>query len=1530
MKHSLRLKIQTALTAVLLIVLTLARPLPSRAGGTWSSLVNGPPVGVNNTLLLSDGTVLGMNGAGQCVKLTPDIHGSYINGTWTQVATMNYTRMFFATQLLTNGLVFVAGGEYGTGNTNAEIYDPVANTWTMAPNTPPGGLNNFLDAISEILPNGNVIVAPVGPSVYGGTLIWNTASNTWTPGPALYRGSSQDEAGWVKLPDNSILTIDPFGQNSERYIPALNQWVNDGTVPVPMYGYGGELGAGILLPNGKAFYIGGTNNTAIYTPTGTSSPGTWTAGPVIPNNLGAVDAPAAMMVNGKILCDLGPDTGFNGPCSFYEYDYLANTFTQVNAPGGGSTYNSVPFANSMLDLPDGTVLYVGGQNSGSLYVYTPDGTPLPAGKPVINSITENLDGSYQLTGTGLNGLTEGAAYGDDEQMNGNYPLVRLTNNVTGNVYYARTHDWNSTSVQTGSRVVTAKFSVPQNLPVGNYSLVVVAVGNASAAQTFTVYTPPPAPTGLIGSAGNAQNTLSWNPVAGATSYNVKRLTTLNPPFYTTLATVTGTAATNSGLVNGMNYFYAVSTVSTNGESTNSAPLLLVPVGPPAVPTNVTATIIPQLFTVAPQINLAWSAAYGATNYNVKRATVHGGPYTTIAGAANSPVADTNVVFNKTYYYVVSAVSAGGESVNSVEVNANVQQLTNVCLPVTAVDVAGSQVTFMAAFNGVNFSYQWQKISGGVPSNISGATNSTLTLTNLQSTDAASYKLLATNSVGGLSSSTTSSLTVNSAPTAVNNIITAYAAQTGDGNVNGYTNFVPTWTVAPGSLISGQAPSSVGSGDFAAPGFETAGTVAVLTDGTFGWLNYYPNVGTSPAQVTCGPNAGQSVIYTLNSSATNYALTNITVYGGWGDAGRDQQAYTIYYSTIAAPTNFIQLSVVNYNPSDPAAVQSATRATLTAASGALATNVAAVKFDFTSPAGENGFCGYSEIDLFGFIPATSPTSLVLVSNTVPVTALDVVGSQVTFMAAFASTNPITYQWQKISGGVTNLIAGATNSTLTLTNLQTSAAAAYQLQASTVLGSIVSTPSSLTVNNVPGAVNNLVTAIAAQTGISGASSFVPTWTVASGSLIFGQSPNSVGSGSFTQGNTGAIGVLTDGTFGSLNDQPGDGSGPSEVACGGSAGQSVTYTLSGSGTGYTLTNLTVFGGWGDAGRDQQAYTVYYSKISAPMTFISLGSVNYNPANPASSLSGTRAILTAANGVLASNVVAVKFDFTTPAPENGYCGYSEINVLGTPTLEPLPAPWATADIGAVSSPGNANYSGGVFSITGSGAAIGGAADALRYVYQPVSGNCVIRARVTNLQNTAVAAKAGVMIRETLTAGAASALLNVTPGNGLEFITRPATSNNSTTQNSSGPSAPYWVQLVRNANTFTAYTSPDGATWTKLGQSQTIPMAATIYIGLAVCAENNGALATATFDNVTFPAPPGNVYTAPQLTVNSSGQNSSGTFTFQFSGVNDLNYTVQTSTNLTDWTAIYTNALTSANGGIFNYTDTSATNTAQFYRVSQ
>ncbi len=461
-------------------------------GGTWTALANTAPAGVNTMLLLSDGTVMAADSGNNWYRLTPDSTGSYVNGTWSLLAAMNYTRLYFSSQVLTNGQVLVAGAEYGTGTNSAEIYDPVANTWTTTP-PPPAGQNLFYDSISEMLPNGNVLVAPVNPATFGGTVVYNTTSNVWSVGPSLYRGYYQDEASWVKLPDDSIVTIDPFGTNSERYIPSLNQWVNDANVPVDMYDpYGYELGAGFLLPDGRAFYLGATGNTVFYTPSGTNSPGSWSAGPVIPNSQATADAPAAMMVNGKVLCAVAPvpvnsSNIFNSPVSFYEFDPVTNGFAQVNGPTG-LTYPSSTYTMRMLDLPDGSVLL--SVSSSQLYDYTPGTAPLAAGQPNINAISTNLDGSYTLTGTLLNGISEGAAYGDDAQMNSNYPLIRMTNLTSGLVYYARTYGWNSTSVMTGSRAVSTRFTAPATAPAGNYNIVAVANGIASAPVAFSLQTAP--------------------------------------------------------------------------------------------------------------------------------------------------------------------------------------------------------------------------------------------------------------------------------------------------------------------------------------------------------------------------------------------------------------------------------------------------------------------------------------------------------------------------------------------------------------------------------------------------------------------------------------------------------------------------------------------------------------------------------------------------------------------------------------------------------------------------------------------------------------------------------------------------------------------------------------------------------------------------------------------------------------------------------------------------------------------------------
>jgi hypothetical protein len=189
---------------------------------------------------------------------------------------------------------------------------------------------------------------------------------------------------------------------------------------------------------------------------------------------------------------------------------------------------------------------------------------------------------------------------------------------------------------------------------------------SSSTEFYRVHdvTPPPtAVSNLTATAGVAQVSLSWAASALAMSYNVKQATTSGGP-YTTITNVTRTSFVNTGLVNGTTYFYAVSALNYDGESGNSpiASATPFPPQPPPTPTGLTAAPGNNL------VLLSWSASAGVTNYNVKRATVSGGPYTTITNVAATSFGDTGLSNATTYYYVVSALNDFGESVDSAQMN----------------------------------------------------------------------------------------------------------------------------------------------------------------------------------------------------------------------------------------------------------------------------------------------------------------------------------------------------------------------------------------------------------------------------------------------------------------------------------------------------------------------------------------------------------------------------------------------------------------------------------------------------------------------------------------------------------------------------------------------------------------------------------------------------------------------------------------------------------------------------------------------
>ncbi|HZI76055.1 MAG TPA: kelch repeat-containing protein, partial [Gemmatimonadales bacterium] len=396
-------------------------------------------------------------------KLTPDNTGSYLNGTWSQLASLppGYAPDAFASAVLADGRVVIVGGEYNfnvfTLTNLGAIYDPVANTWTSL--TPPSFWPFIGDPPSSVLPNGKFLV---GNKLNKSMGVLDPATLTWTQIPSAGKSDFNAEEGWTLMPDGTILTEDvKNAPNAEKYVLSQKQWVNAANTIVDLhspspfgclpYGPGGskcyfppgEIGPAILRPDGTVFATGSTPqgestaHTAIYTPgSSPTDPGSWAVGPDFPTGDEAGDSFAALLTNGNVLVE-----GVSG--RLYEFN--------------GSTLTRGPFGfGSLMVLPTGEVI-VGGSE-----LYTSSGTFQQSWAPTIASAPSTVvrGTTYQISGTQFNGLSQAASLGDEFETATNYPLVRLTNLSSGHVIYARTHGHSTMGVATGSKIVSTNFDVP--------------------------------------------------------------------------------------------------------------------------------------------------------------------------------------------------------------------------------------------------------------------------------------------------------------------------------------------------------------------------------------------------------------------------------------------------------------------------------------------------------------------------------------------------------------------------------------------------------------------------------------------------------------------------------------------------------------------------------------------------------------------------------------------------------------------------------------------------------------------------------------------------------------------------------------------------------------------------------------------------------------------------------------------------------------------------------------------------------------
>ncbi len=480
--------------SALLLALAFSSPAPAQ---TVQRVASQPPVAIQLSFLLTDGSVIAQssNQPQNWYKYTPDAFGSYMTGTWTQVATLprGYAPTAYTSAVLADGRLAITGGEYNVGGqyqlqlTNlGAIYNPWTNNWISLGH--PAGWQYIGDSPGTVLRGGQFFV---GQKLTKQAAYLDPKTLKWMIVKTAGKADFNAEEGFTLLPDGSVLTTDvKDAPNSERYIPSKSVWITAGSTIVDLHSptsvrgclkYGprpedcyyppGEIGPSVLRPDGTVLATGsgsgasgsGVGHTAIYHTSGRLT-GTWTAGPDFPNGDNAGDSFAVLLPSGNVLV-----FGVSGNL----YEFTGSKFI----PTGGAS-------GSPLLLPTGQVLILGN----GLNLYTPQGKPQPAWAPQVKSLSTRLTHgrTYTVAGTQFNGLSQAMSFGDEFQNATNYPLVRITNRATGHVTYARTHDHSSMGVATGATIVSTYFDVPARMDTGSSVLEVVANGIASVPITVTV------------------------------------------------------------------------------------------------------------------------------------------------------------------------------------------------------------------------------------------------------------------------------------------------------------------------------------------------------------------------------------------------------------------------------------------------------------------------------------------------------------------------------------------------------------------------------------------------------------------------------------------------------------------------------------------------------------------------------------------------------------------------------------------------------------------------------------------------------------------------------------------------------------------------------------------------------------------------------------------------------------------------------------------------------------------------------------
>jgi hypothetical protein len=400
-------------------------------------------------------------------------------------------------------------------NANTYVYDTASNSWSLS------GSKLYPDSSDEEgwtrTSEGTIVTYDLFASIAtNGSYAekYNPKAGIWSgisPSDGTARGTipqlSSIPLGYelgpsLRLQDGRVFFVGAT-PHTALYNPATNTWSagpnTRGTLNGIRSPFGADDAPGAVLPNGHVIYAADAG------PSGFNSSGNITTGSTVIKGIPStsllqvywgvsgtgipplayivsVDSPHQVTINSPATATINCDAlswggAFSNPTELFDFDPHTDKISQVTSalPDPNLPYEGA-YPTRMLILPTGQLLF--SDSSSQMWVYTSPGQPNPRLRPVITNVRYLEDGKFKLTGFQLDGQSAGAAYGDDDQMDSNYPIVRMVN-FRGDVFYARTSDWSKIGVGNRTGPETVDFTLNPGVPPGDYALIVSGAGISS-------------------------------------------------------------------------------------------------------------------------------------------------------------------------------------------------------------------------------------------------------------------------------------------------------------------------------------------------------------------------------------------------------------------------------------------------------------------------------------------------------------------------------------------------------------------------------------------------------------------------------------------------------------------------------------------------------------------------------------------------------------------------------------------------------------------------------------------------------------------------------------------------------------------------------------------------------------------------------------------------------------------------------------------------------------------------------------------